>query len=402
MQQATVAIRAGVPLAVLSDTIQPFPAFSEIFYFALAELTSQVPAGAHDAMAARATEGRRRCRRRVAVGVGPDFELPTTPATDAGSPNSWAATPPCSSSTAAGGARRSRRSSAASRTAGRGGGRVLALPVGQRRLARGQRRVPGGPGSTMDVPVRRRPRGREAAGAARDHRHAQRSVRPCRVRARPGPARSTAPTTATGSGAGPPLDELVADLRAITSESCARLGRADAMSRCWLAIVDVHQRGADGDAAAAGTTATAQPAASLAAWNRGAKARSQRPARRRAHRRPARRSRVDLARARRPRACELAFDDLAVQQARRDVLAASHAGRRVDAAPRRLALRGRDHASRAAPRAAAPPRRSVRPRSSRRAAASSEPGSSGAAPPPVGPTIERYGSANPWPWDRFG
>jgi pyruvate/2-oxoglutarate dehydrogenase complex dihydrolipoamide dehydrogenase (E3) component len=46
MQQATVAIRARVPLAVLSDTIQPFPTFSEAFHFALAELTSLVPAGA--------------------------------------------------------------------------------------------------------------------------------------------------------------------------------------------------------------------------------------------------------------------------------------------------------------------------------------------------------------------
>jgi pyruvate/2-oxoglutarate dehydrogenase complex dihydrolipoamide dehydrogenase (E3) component len=46
MQQATVAIRARVPLAVLSDTIQPFPTFSEAFHFALAELTSRVPAGA--------------------------------------------------------------------------------------------------------------------------------------------------------------------------------------------------------------------------------------------------------------------------------------------------------------------------------------------------------------------
>jgi pyruvate/2-oxoglutarate dehydrogenase complex dihydrolipoamide dehydrogenase (E3) component len=45
MQQATVAIRAGVPLGVLSDTIQPFPTFSEAFHFALAELTSPVPAG---------------------------------------------------------------------------------------------------------------------------------------------------------------------------------------------------------------------------------------------------------------------------------------------------------------------------------------------------------------------
>ena len=46
MQQATVAIRARVPLEVLGDTIQPFPTFSEGFHFALAELTSRVPAGA--------------------------------------------------------------------------------------------------------------------------------------------------------------------------------------------------------------------------------------------------------------------------------------------------------------------------------------------------------------------
>jgi pyruvate/2-oxoglutarate dehydrogenase complex dihydrolipoamide dehydrogenase (E3) component len=44
MQQATVAIRARVPLNVLADTIQPFPTFSEVFHFALAELTSRAPA----------------------------------------------------------------------------------------------------------------------------------------------------------------------------------------------------------------------------------------------------------------------------------------------------------------------------------------------------------------------
>jgi pyruvate/2-oxoglutarate dehydrogenase complex dihydrolipoamide dehydrogenase (E3) component len=44
MQQATLAIRAGVPIEVMKDTIQPFPTFSEIFYFALAELNSKVPA----------------------------------------------------------------------------------------------------------------------------------------------------------------------------------------------------------------------------------------------------------------------------------------------------------------------------------------------------------------------
>jgi dihydrolipoamide dehydrogenase len=46
MQQATVAIGARVPLGVLSDTIQPFPTFSDAFHFALAELTSRVPAPA--------------------------------------------------------------------------------------------------------------------------------------------------------------------------------------------------------------------------------------------------------------------------------------------------------------------------------------------------------------------
>jgi pyruvate/2-oxoglutarate dehydrogenase complex dihydrolipoamide dehydrogenase (E3) component len=45
MQQATLAIRARVPLEVLSDTIQPFPTFSEAFHFALAELVNRIPAG---------------------------------------------------------------------------------------------------------------------------------------------------------------------------------------------------------------------------------------------------------------------------------------------------------------------------------------------------------------------
>ena len=46
MQQATLAIRAHVPIEVMRDTIQPFPTFSEIFYFALAELGRQLPAAA--------------------------------------------------------------------------------------------------------------------------------------------------------------------------------------------------------------------------------------------------------------------------------------------------------------------------------------------------------------------
>jgi pyruvate/2-oxoglutarate dehydrogenase complex dihydrolipoamide dehydrogenase (E3) component len=44
LQQATVAIRARVPLDVLNDVIQPFPSFSEVFLDALTELTSKAAA----------------------------------------------------------------------------------------------------------------------------------------------------------------------------------------------------------------------------------------------------------------------------------------------------------------------------------------------------------------------
>ena len=42
LQQATLAIRARVPLAVLRDTIQPFPTFSEIYVAALKALRSEI------------------------------------------------------------------------------------------------------------------------------------------------------------------------------------------------------------------------------------------------------------------------------------------------------------------------------------------------------------------------
>jgi dihydrolipoamide dehydrogenase len=44
LQQATLAIRARVPLAVLNDTIQPFPTFSEIYLDALKALDRQIKA----------------------------------------------------------------------------------------------------------------------------------------------------------------------------------------------------------------------------------------------------------------------------------------------------------------------------------------------------------------------
>ena len=42
LQQATLAIRASVPIAVLSDTIQPFPTFSEIYLTALNTLRLEI------------------------------------------------------------------------------------------------------------------------------------------------------------------------------------------------------------------------------------------------------------------------------------------------------------------------------------------------------------------------
>ena len=44
LQQATLAIRARVPLGVLRDVIQPFPTFSEIYVAALKELRAQIMA----------------------------------------------------------------------------------------------------------------------------------------------------------------------------------------------------------------------------------------------------------------------------------------------------------------------------------------------------------------------
>ena len=46
LQQATLAIRARVPLDVLTDTIQPFPSFSGIHAAALKSLRAAITGGA--------------------------------------------------------------------------------------------------------------------------------------------------------------------------------------------------------------------------------------------------------------------------------------------------------------------------------------------------------------------
>ena len=59
LQQATLAIRARVPLDVLRDTIQPFPTFSEIYVDALKAPPQR------DRRGARAGRGRRAMSRVV-------------------------------------------------------------------------------------------------------------------------------------------------------------------------------------------------------------------------------------------------------------------------------------------------------------------------------------------------
>jgi hypothetical protein len=169
------------------------------------------------------------------------------------------------------------------------------------------------------------------------------------------------------------------------------------MSRCWLALVDGPAKGAD--AAAPAFTTDGHPAGTLAAWRRRAK--------------PVREAlRVDdrlidpdgeaawISLVLPPAGVRLAFDDLAVQQARRLVL------RQWFPAAVSTLLRDDSHFAgsitvahsavemqrlREDPFARIFPSRLL----------SVEAGILGSVPPPTGPTIERYGSGNPWPWDRF-
>jgi dihydrolipoamide dehydrogenase len=47
LQQATLAIRAHVPLDILADTIQPFPTFSEVYVAALKALRGKIAAASN-------------------------------------------------------------------------------------------------------------------------------------------------------------------------------------------------------------------------------------------------------------------------------------------------------------------------------------------------------------------
>jgi hypothetical protein len=169
----------------------------------------------------------------------------------------------------------------------------------------------------------------------------------------------------------------------------------EAVTRAWLALLDAWPGGAD---AVAEVRERGEPAGVLAAWIRRAK--PVREARRidpRVIDRDGAAATVSFVVA--PAEARLRFDDLAVQQARRRVLA----GPPFDAVT--TMLRDASHFEGAVTVARGPdtarlvddPFARVFPARLLEVGA----GLFGAVAPPAGPTIERYGSAEPWPWDRF-
>jgi hypothetical protein len=170
------------------------------------------------------------------------------------------------------------------------------------------------------------------------------------------------------------------------------------MSRCWLALIEGPVEGADASARA--FTIDGRPAGTLAAWRRRAK--------------PVREAlRVDerlidpdgaaawISLVLPPPGVRLAFDDPSVQQARRLVL------RHPFPAAVSTLLRDDSHFEGAITVARSPaekhrladdPFARIFPATQ----LAVETGILGSVAPPTGPTIERYGSGNPWPWDRFG
>jgi hypothetical protein len=168
------------------------------------------------------------------------------------------------------------------------------------------------------------------------------------------------------------------------------------MTRCWLALLEAPAT--DAFAQAEVHDADGTSVGWLAGWRQRAK--PVRSARRVDHRildpdgDPAWISLVLP-----PESVRLAFDDLAVQTARRRVLAeapqdavstlmrdASHFEGAITVARGASVNRLVDD-----PFARIFTARILRV----------DAGVLGAAPAPAGPVIERYGSANPWPWDRF-
>jgi hypothetical protein len=168
------------------------------------------------------------------------------------------------------------------------------------------------------------------------------------------------------------------------------------MTRCWLALL--AEPAPDATAQAEVHDADGTPIGWLAAWRQRAK--------------PVRTARrvddriVDLGGAAAwislvlpPDGVRLAFDDLAVQQARRRVLAAPPQAAVSTLMRDASHFEGAITVARGAgvSRLGDDPFARIFPARILRVGA----GVLGATTAPAGPVIERYGSASPWPWDRF-
>jgi hypothetical protein len=169
------------------------------------------------------------------------------------------------------------------------------------------------------------------------------------------------------------------------------------MSRCWLALIEGPVEGAQASARA--STLDGDEVGTLAAWRRKSK--------------PVRSAlRVDdrlidpaggpawISLVLAPSGVRLPFDDLAVQQARRLVLSRPP----LDAVS--TLLRDDSHFEGAiAVALSTDAQRWLREdpfaRIFPRTLLAVDAGILGSVAAPTGPTIERYGSGNPWPWDRF-
>lgn len=168
------------------------------------------------------------------------------------------------------------------------------------------------------------------------------------------------------------------------------------MSWCWLALTEEWP---DHATAAAWASENGERVGALAAWCRRAKPR--RDARRMDGRLvdpDGEAASVSLVIP--PSGTRLKFDDVAVQQARRRVLA----GLPFDAVSTLLTDASHFEGAITIGRAAATARLRDEDPFARIFPArllEVEAGLFGSMPPPAGPTIERYGSSEPWPWDRF-
>ena len=169
------------------------------------------------------------------------------------------------------------------------------------------------------------------------------------------------------------------------------------MSWCWLALVEDRPDAADVGVPVADPDGT--PAGWLAAWfTRRKPARSARRVDARIIDAQGAAAWVSLVRP--PDGVRLPFDDLAVQQARRDVLG----GPPQDALSTLLSDASHFEGAITVARGAGVARLADDPfaRVFPARILSVEAGLLGRVPPACGPTIERYGSAQPWPWDRYG